>query len=390
MPRRGENIYKRKDGRWEGRYVKGRKPDGYAAYGYIYAPSYLEVKRKLRTACAETPEKTIGLSTDGAADNPEIKFGALAAQWLSSIRSQIKEQSYVKYCNILDNHILPQLGEEPLPGITTEMLENFIETQIRNGKKPNGQALSPKTVKDIFSVVKLILKWARRQQYEIPCHAEAITIKSREKEIRILTEGEQRKLEQFLFAADSRIADGILLSLYTGIRLGELCALRWNNILLSEGIVQIRFTMQRIHDPDYPSGNSSGSRTKVITTSPKSACSNRDIPLPAFLLERIRRNAPASRDAYFLTGLPNQWIEPRSMSSQYKKALCQCGIAETNFHVLRHTFASRCIEKNFDIKALSEILGHSNVNITLNRYVHTSMEQKRKNMELLWNPSKNI
>lgn len=374
MARKGENIYKRKDGRWEGRYVKTRTENKIIQYGFVYAQSYREVKSKIRQilVVGEKDEGILLVDT----------FQKVAEEWLDSIRVQIKESSYAKYSSMVRNHIIPQLGNIPLSKLTVDQLEGFVNEQLASGKK-NGEQLSPKTVKDIFSIIKLILDWASRQKHMMICQPERVRIKARERDVEILSLGCQKQLEGYLLPLNDRISDGILLSLYTGIRVGELCALKWENILLEEGILQIRYTLQRIPNIDFKEGDSVAKKTKVIRTSPKSSCSNRDIPLPDFILQRLKKIHKVSKDAYFLTGSHTSWIEPRCMNNYYKRILRQCGIAESKYHILRHTFATRCIEKNFDVKALSEILGHASVNITLNRYVHVSMDQKRKNMNML-------
>lgn len=374
MSRRGENIYKRKDGRWEGRYPKGRHEDGRIYYGFVYAYNYPDVKKKLQiAACSLPPQKK----------ERDHTFEMVTKLWLEGIRTQIKESSYVKYVNLIDNHILPCLGDVMISKLTTETLEHFITQKTICGKKKEGQPLAPKTVKDILSVIKLILDWADRQQYTIICRPEAIHIKSRDKEVNILNRKEQYQLEEFLLAQGDEVSMGVLLSLYTGLRIGELCALRWGNILLDEGIIQVRATLQRISNVEPYKKDTVNSRTRIIITSPKSISSNRDIPLPRFLLQRLRKMEYVSSEAFFLTNSVDCWIEPRSMNYQFKRILRASGVSETCFHTLRHTFATRCIEKQFDVKTLSEILGHSSVNITLNRYVHITMEQKRRNMELL-------
>ena len=152
-----------------------------------------------------------------------------------------------------------------------------------------------------------------------------------------------------------------------------------NNILYNEEILQVRFTMQRIQNFE----NKESGKTKIIVTEPKSNCSVRDIPIPAFLMKRLENLEDASDNAYVLTGLVNKYIEPRRMENIFKKYLEECQLEVMNYHTLRHTFATRCIEEGVDVKSLSEILGHANVNITLNRYVHSSMEQKRRCMEKL-------
>lgn len=375
MPRKGENIYKRKDGRWEGRFVKGRKDNGKALYASVYGPTYQETKDRLVKAEKEFLKVSAPYSKG--------TFGQMLREWLLAMRPRIKESSYVKYVSMTKNHILPCLGNVALAKLTTELIEQFVCRELTYGNRMDGKGLSPKTVRDILALIRQVVDFANGQYGGIPCSIQSVKIKVKIKEVNILTLPHQNKLEQFLLKENSRIGDGILLSLYTGMRIGEVCALKWEQILLKEGLVQIRYTMQRIPNLEYDEKDASSKRTKVIVTPPKSSCSNRDIPLPLFLLERMKKQVPLCGQAFFLTGSSEKYIEPRTMNNCFKRILRQCGIPETNYHTLRHTFATRCIELNFDIKTLSEILGHSNVNITLNRYVHITLEQKRKNMEML-------
>lgn len=170
---------------------------------------------------------------------------------------------------------------------------------------------------------------------------------------------------------------GIMLSLFTGLRLGEVCALKWSNIDLENSILYITTTMQRVQNLSIE-----GPKTKVYVSEPKSACSIREIPIPDMLL-RLLANFSNNGSCYFLTGSSEKFIEPRNLQYHFKTVLKKALIFDMNFHALRHTFATRCIEVGVDIKTLSEILGHANVNITLNRYVHPSLEEKRLNMEKL-------
>lgn len=374
MARKGENIYKRKDGRWEGRYIKGRRPDGRAVYASVYASTYQEVKNRLQKESAKINNQNIIFP---------YTFGQVVQQWMFLMRPKIKESSYVKYQSLVDNHIIPELGNVPLEKFSTEIVETYIQTQLTRGRVIDGKGLSPKTVKDSLSLIRQILKWAESQHYKIPCQVQLLKVKVKIHQVSVLSAVNRKKLEQYLVEEESLISEGILLSLYTGLRVGEICALKWKQILLEEGILQIRYTLQRIPNLDYEKDKAGSTKTKIIVTSPKSGCSNRDIPLPVFLIERIRKISHESGDAFFLTGSSESFIEPRSMNIYFKRILQQCGIPETNYHTLRHTFATRCIELNFDAKTLSEILGHSNVNITLNRYVHISLDQKRKSMEML-------
>lgn len=170
---------------------------------------------------------------------------------------------------------------------------------------------------------------------------------------------------------------GILVCLFTGLRIGEICALRWEDISLSEQTIYIHQTLQRIQNlsDNVP-------KTKIIITTPKSACSIRTIPLPDELYNILIKHQKASV-GYLLTNDDNKFVEPRTLQNKFKKILKDIRITDTNFHTLRHTFATRCIELGFDIKSLSEILGHATVNITMNRYVHPTLEMKKENMQKL-------
>ena len=194
--------------------------------------------------------------------------------------------------------------------------------------------------------------------------------------MRVLSVSEQSVLTEYLLDDMDFIKLGIYLSLFTGIRIGELCALKWENINLYEKMLYVKKTMQRIQTYDMLQ------KTKVIISSPKSACSLREIPLPDFLCNMLKKYKRAD-DYFLLSGSVQEYVEPRALQYKFKKIIKDCGLTDVNFHALRHTFATRCVEAGFEIKTLSEILGHSSVKITLDRYVHSSMELKRKNMEKL-------
>ena len=307
------------------------------------------------------------------------KFKTVALQWLENSKLRIKESSYVKYMNMLQGHILPEIGELRMRRLTTDRVENFVQQQLNFGKLDGKGGLSEKTVKDMLVVLKAICQYAEQMDIEVPCRFKLIRVRQSDCEVHVLGKQEQKRLEKFLMEDNSLPKTGVLLSLYMGLRLGEVCALKKSNILYNEEILQVRFTMQRIQDFE----NREDGKTKIIVTEPKSNCSVRDIPIPAFLMKRLEELGEASDNAYVLTGLANEFIEPRRMENIFKRYLKECQLEVMNYHALRHTFATRCIEEGFDVKSLSEILGHANVNITLNRYVHSSMEQKRRCMEKL-------
>lgn len=308
-----------------------------------------------------------------------VSMESIAEQWLRNVRLRVKESTYVKYNNIVRNHIVPVMGQLPVGNLTTTVLESFIEEKLKNGRKDTGEELSVKSVKDIVAVVKGICSFATSQNMEIPCHFDQVRIRMRNPEIQVMDRLTQMDLERFLMEDDNLKKTGILLSLYMGLRLGEICALQVECIELETGILHVRNTMQRIQSLDQ----NEQKKTKVIVTEAKSLSSIRDIPIPVFLQKRLDMIKDLPKNAYFLTGRPDAYIEPRTMENTFKRYLNLCGISSMNYHVLRHTFATRCVEAGVDAKTLSEILGHSNVNITLNRYVHSSMEQKRKSMEMV-------
>lgn len=368
MARKGENIYKRKDGRWEGRYIQNRSETGKARYGYIYGKTYKDVKNRLAIAKANVEEKTINIVPN------TITFEEAANKWLDDISCRIKLSTANKYQNILNSYLIPEFGKTNLIDITQEVLETYTKNLFaRGGFKKNG--LSSKTVSDIISVYRSTIKYARSKNFLVSSDGSGLYIKRNINNLRILSVSEQNKLINYLLENNDLCNLGILLALNTGIRIGELCALRWQDISFEDKVIHINKTMQRMQVKDEDK------KTKIIVTSPKSTCSIRDIPIPNHIL--IMLNDYKNNSGYFLTGSKTKYIEPRTMENKLKKITKECNIDNLHFHSLRHTFATRCIELDFDIKCLSEILGHSSVSITLNRYVHPTIKLKAHHMNKL-------
>ena len=376
MSRKGENIYKRKDGRWEARYIISRNEKGKARYGYLYARSYAEVKEMQKNAIYSISNQT-ARHRKSSVDSQLLENVSL--RWLAYIRPKVKESSYVKYRTILEKYIIPRLGKHAIPSLDTRQLEYFFNALLTDGKS-NGTGLSPKSVADIKSVVNNIFRFAEYHGIPVLCRTDHIIIKQSPGKICTLTVEEQHCLCQYLEQNQNLIHIGIYLCLYTGIRLGELCALRWKDICFGQNIIHVRRTMQRIADYSPTSTH----KTKIVETPPKSSSSVRDIPLPTFLTQvLVHTRAQATDDAYILTGTADQFIEPRTMENKFHQVLRACGIPDKNFHCIRHTFATRCVELGFDVKSLSEIMGHADIHVTMNRYVHPSMQLKRHNMDKL-------
>lgn len=363
MARRGENIYKRKDGRWEGRYIYTYDSNGKAKYRSVYAQSYSKVKELLLLYKQPSSEFSINSS------RKTLKF--YSDIWLNSVKLKNKESTYCKYKGICENHILPVLGKYQISKISTSLVEKFLLDKLHM------EQLSATTVKLYLCILKMIFSYANQDSCQTICCFSALHIHQSSKNMRILNLEEQKKLTNYLKNDMSYIKMGIYLCLCTGIRIGELCALKWKNVSFENKILHINKTMQRISSDD-----DTEKKTKIIVTPPKTIHSEREIPLTdsvTALLEKYH----CKDETYILTGKSDTFVEPHLLQYHFKKCIKDCGIKNTNFHALRHTFATRCVEAGFEIKTLSEILGHSSVNITLNRYVHSSMEWKRSNMEKL-------
>lgn len=364
MPKTGENIYKRKDGRWEGRYIKSRE-NGQAKYGSVYARTYTEVKRKLEYAKSKKHVPKCGKVRD------------IGRQWLLDSSVTLKKTSINKYEDILRQYILPAFGDTELSDVTNQRLISFANDLLTKGGTKN-QGLSPATVAEILSAMNGIRVYALKRDYTVPFSVECVNLKRETADIRVFSMEEQEQLVRYLQENMDLSALGILICLFTGIRLGELCALKWEDINLAERKISVSKTMQRIRV-----STAKGSKTEVRILEPKSANSARVIPLPdmiAGLLEKYH-----TPETYLLTGSRYRFVEPRTMQNRFKRMVAACGIQDANFHATRHTFATRCVELGFDVKSLSEILGHGSVAITMNRYVHPSMALKRENMNLFSN-----
>lgn len=353
MPRRGENIYKRKDGRWEARYLKEITADGKKKYGSVYAKSYAEVKAK-QQQCLLHPTISIGNCMN-------LTVSMLMTEYLNSIKNHVKPNTYQKYESISKKHISQQIGSILVRLVSNYTIQNFTKQLLDRN-------LSVKTVNDIFIVLNLAFRYAE-EEYEIRV-PKIRYLREEKKKTRVLTVEEQKKLTAQLHTDMDIYKFGVLLALYTGIRLGELCALQWCDI--TEEYIEINKTMMRVK-------NING-KTEVCIGSPKSESSKRCIPTPQGLLPLINQFRSSG---YILSTDKLEFTEPRLLQMKFEKIIISADLDKTNFHALRHTFATRCIEAGVDVKTLSEMLGHSDVKTTLNRYVHSSFELKQKSMAKL-------
>lgn len=366
MSKKGENIYKRKDNRWEARFVKARSDDGKIKYGYCYAKTYREVKEKLQKAKSDFLNDVVSSS------DLNKTFSLYIDEWLTVNRSTVKESTLVKYITNIENHIKPYLGKYCAKSISSKLIGEFSNKLLYE------EELSPKTVKDILVLLRAIIKFTAHSIPQMNS-IEILYPKNSKSEMKILSIPEQNRLINYLISNIDECKFGVLLSMMTGLRIGEICALKRKNISITEKTITVNSTMQRLKNLD----NSNEGKTKIYISNPKSDCSSRVIPLTDSLTNLCNKYLTNKPEDFILTGRSDKYLEPRTLQNRIKKYGKECGISNLHFHMLRHTFATRCVEVGFEIKSLSEILGHSTPKITLERYVHSSIELKRNNMEKL-------
>jgi len=313
-------------------------------------------------------------------ENPDnIHFGEVLDVWLASSALKHKRSTHSTYETVAERHIRPRFGALRVSDITPETTAEFLRDKLAGSAKE--PPLSSSTVCSIVTVLRAVLRCAGT----MGCTVNAWGALSRPRldtaEAGVLSAPEQERLEAFLRRDESSERLGVLVCLYTGLRLGEICALKWGDISLDAGTLAVRRTVQRIRNAEYEK-SSRGNKTIVVFDAPKSRHSNRTIPLPSFLQE-VLRERQCSQNCFLLTGDPVSFIEPRTFQNKFKSMLKDAGVRDINFHALRHTFATNCVDLGFDPKTLSEILGHADVSVTLNTYVHPSLSRMRGCMELL-------
>lgn len=380
MPKRGENIRKRKDGRWEGRYICGYDPVlGRSKYKSVYGRTYKEVKDKM-------DEAKYKYSLGEICSNPtKTHFGKYVHEWFASKKQTLKLSSQNKYLQLIEKHILPELGHIKTCDITEQLLIAFLADQKKGGNLNKEEGLSDSSIKTIIYILRSTIIYCQKHGYiNKNIYIGSTFHVDKKNETDVLSTEEQLALDNYFAENPSEKNLGIMFGLYCGLRIGEICALKWADIDLPVGTVCIHQTVQRTRNTD----EKAGSKTKLYIDTPKSISSQRIIPLPTFFQKYIMTYYPLTEPtAYVMNNSKEAPLDPRTMQYHFKKVLQITGISDTNFHTLRHTFATECILLGFDIKTLSKILGHANVNITLNKYVHPSMDQMKDQMNY-WNSKK--
>ncbi|MGG5369466.1 tyrosine-type recombinase/integrase [Enterococcus sp. AZ196] len=366
MVRRGENIYKRKDGRWEGRYKKGRKEDGRIVYGYIYGRSYQSVKDSLslyKSKYNNSKEITEELS---------INVKEWMYHWLSQNKKFIKESTYSGYKYKIDKYIIPAIGHFEMNKLTIHDLENMIEIWQESG-------LSSSSIRVVFTILRSSFLFGVKKKYlnENICDHVDLPSEKRNK-VRSLTIPEQKMLENEARKSIDGLGFAVIFSLRTGLRIGELAALKWEDIDMEGNYIYVSHTVQRI-----PKHNGT-SKTKIIYSTTKTQTSIRKIPMSddikKWLLKRNNTSTP------YIFSNNETPCEPRLITYHFHKIRERAGLNNIHFHQLRHTFATRCLESSADIASVSSLLGHSSIKMTLDIYADTMMENRIKaikNMEMI-------
>lgn len=313
----------------------------------------------------------------GMEEKQEVLFSQVLEAWLAQRKDEVKTSTLAHYRQTIHRHIIPALGHIPLSQLTGKMADDFLREKLHTGRVDGSGALSPKTVADIRTILRMVLEFAGQMETGFQVQGDLFYPRVRQQAVTVLSLQEQRQLENVLFNGLDPMKAGILCALYMGLRIGEVCALQWKDVLLDQGVVHVRKTVQRVQLVD----EQGASFTRLMLDRPKTDASVRLVPIPQFLIAPFRRLRQAG-DCYVLTG-EDKPMEPRVCLTRYKRILSKAGVRNYTFHALRHTFATRCVESGFDIKSLSEILGHTHVNITLQRYVHPSLEMKKQQMERL-------
>lgn len=306
-----------------------------------------------------------------------IFLNDISKLWLEKKQYEISETTYAIYYTNIKNHIEPYFQNIFISEIDTVVVNNFVKEKLEKGKLNASGGLSVERVKVLYYILKNILYCANSMGY-ITQNIEKIRFpQKKHMQIEILSAEQQKQLEQVLYEDKTINKIGIIICLYTGIRIGEVCALKWKDIQFENAMLHIHKTACRTKD-----FSESERKTKLIVKEPKTKHSVRYIPLGSALLEYLKKYKQED-DYFILTKSSVKPLDPRTYQNQFYNYLKKCNIKKMKFHILRHTFATRWIENNCDIKSLSEILGHSNITITMNTYVHPTMELKREGMKKL-------
>lgn len=393
MPKKGNGIYLRKDGRYEAIHYYGINPaTGRPKKLTRYGKTVKEAKEKLQLAVSQ-------LTTGTLLNNTNMTVEKWLNTWLEIYsKPNIKQSTFMSYEGYARGHIIPNIGKLKLSQLNAEILQEFFNNQYKSGRIDGKGGVSEKTLRNMRNMFHYALQQACDNDLITKNYIEQVKLpKIPQVEMRVLDDYEQFQLCTELNKSEERFGIGVYIALHTGMRIGEICGLHWDDIDLSSdiGTIRVRRTLGRLmkyrdSEGKYKEGEAT---TEVVETPPKSSKSIRDIPIDEEVCKVLRKyrskiftERSQCQEVYDKTGYVicteiGTHIEPSTLSDTYKRILASAGIKNANFHALRHTFATNAIKLGIDPKTVSELLGHADVSITLNRYAHSFDEQKREAMK---------
>ncbi|CAK7004405.1 MAG: Tyrosine recombinase XerC [Eubacterium sp.] len=408
MKEQRRNIYKRKDNRYEGRYIVGYEGVyGKALYRSVYAHTYeeavevleeaeervreeVELQRLLRRQ--KTQQQTTGILQRAFSHDEMLKVVRTLTlqewmiEWLEGHKKNtIRATSYMRYYNVIYKHIIPQIGSYNLLELTPDIIQKFVKYLCENAKNDD-TGLSPATVRSYMMILKSALELAVDQELMIknPCRKVSLPPKRFHKPV-YLEPDECKRLEYVLLHTDDNPKSvAILMALKTGMRLGELAALKWGDVDFSNRVIHVRHSLQRVKTFDP-----AGPKTKLVVSETKTTNSVRDIPMNNGQYQYLKAYhrmvvteswGNINENTFVFQNQSGTFIDPRVYQQYFKVVLKKAKVKEVNFHALRHTFATIAASKNMQISVLSRILGHSNAALTLQLYIHSITNQDRAEM----------
>jgi len=301
----------------------------------------------------------------------------LLTEWLENYQKEhVKARTYQRYRGLISMHISPSLGEKKITELGRKEIQEFLATQKKDGNLRNGEKLSATSTNMMLTLLNLAFEYACDMEYveENPC-VRVRRVKSESKKIEAFTREEQKAIEKTIEGSEDRRLHGILLCLYSGLRIGELLALTWNDVDLERGVIKVTKTVYRERDEN--------GEWRLFEDLPKTKASNRVIPLPEYMVEVLRQDLASARSQYVVENKKGERMSIRSYQYLFEKLTERAGARKLNFHALRHTFATRAIECGMDVRTVADLMGHKNASITLNRYAHCMLDHKIEMMRKL-------
>ena len=289
----------------------------------------------------------------------------IALAWKSDKQRYVKQSTYAAYVLILENHLLPSFGD--YDSLSEKLVQEFVLQKLENG-------LSVKTVKDILIVLKMVMKFGVKNEWMDYCEWDIkYPTSETHKGLEVLTIAHHRKILDFIQENFTFRNLGIYISLTTGLRIGEICGLKWSDIDVCNETITVRRTIERIYIIEGDCKH-----TELVINTPKTKNSCREIPINKELLTMVKPLKKVVNNEFYVLTNEEKPTEPRTYRNYYHRLMKRLDIPRLKYHGLRHSFATRCIESNCDYKTVSVLLGHANITTTLNLYVHPNMEQKKR------------